>query len=76
MGLTFSYTTILSKGATNFHTRTSALPMNHFPTNFNTIKSFLQFTNFSMILATTSIPFLELFDKPRIQMFLASDVDF
>jgi hypothetical protein len=29
-----------------------------------------------MILATTSIPFLELFDKPRIQMFLASDVDF
>jgi hypothetical protein len=29
-----------------------------------------------MILATTSILFLELFDKPRIQMFLALDVDF
>jgi len=76
MGLTFFYTTVLSKGATNFPTRTSAPPMNHFPTNFNTIRSFLQFINFSMILATTSIPFLELFDKPRIQMFLALDVEF
>jgi len=69
MGLTLSYTIILSKGATNFHTRISALPLDPFPTNSNTIKSFFQFPDFSIIPVTTSIPLHELFDKPRFEGF-------
>jgi hypothetical protein len=48
--------------------------MNPFPMTSNTIKSFLQLIDFSMILATTHIPLPKPFDKPRFQGFELSQL--
>lgn len=39
-----------------------------FCSTFNTIQTFLQLTNFSVIPTSTTIPFMSLFDKQKLQI--------